>query len=392
MEFIFFLTLLYTILAFFYLWYRYLPIISLPQKVYVPMPCAVSVVVPIYNEPEENLRHCIESIINTEGEKEIILVNDCSTQPHVGVVIVEYANRYPDMVRVLNLTRNSGKRRAQIEAVKRASNPYIVTVDSDSLLDKKALLEITKPFTDINIGAVTGEILVENKVKNALTRILTARYWSAFNFERESLNRLGIVTCCSGPLTCYRKELLLPLLEGYDKESFLGVPCTFGDDRYLTRMILQQGYQTAYNSAAKATTYVPESFKDFLKQQLRWKKSFIRESIMILPFAEKRGGILLFETVYNLILPILGLLARIVLIIYVVYHPMVGVYFLLLMVVTATMRSLLMFERHQYDLIFRNIVYAYLHEFLIFWLFPIAALTLKRNQWGNRGLSQQVVK
>ncbi len=386
----FIVTFIYAIVAFLYLMYRYYPILFMERKKYVSLKFFVTVVVPVYNEPASNLRNCLQSIVDTEANKEIIIVDDCSTLEETEKVIEEFVSTYPDMVRFFRQDKNMGKRQAQSRAMVEARGDLIITVDSDTLLAKDSIIELTKPFSDPLVGATTGEILVENHYSNFLTAILQARYWSAFNFEREGLSRFGVVTCCSGPLAAYRKSLMLDFNEDYVNERFLGNICTFGDDRHMTRMILESGNQVVYTPYAKARTYVPEGFWDFLRQQIRWKKSFIRESTLILPYAFQKGGVLLIETLTGLIMPIAGIYVRIVLILLFFRFPFVLPFYFLMMIFTATMRSLLMIERKEWQLWLRNVVYAYLHETIIFWLFPVAFFTLHQNQWGNRGLKTQV--
>lgn len=386
----FIVTFIYAIIAFLYLMYRYYPILFLKKEKYVPLNYLISVIVPVYNEPASNLRHCVESIIRADGRKEIVLVDDCSTDEETIWTIRDLEEQYPNILRVFRQERNRGKRQAQMRALVEAKGKIIVTVDSDTLIEKDSLLELTRPFSDPAVGAATGEILVENHYKNFLTAILQSRYWSAFNFEREGLSRFGVVTCCSGPLAAYRRSLMLKYMDNYVSEMFLGNICTFGDDRHMTRMVLEDGYKVIYTSKAKARTYVPEGFRDFLRQQIRWKKSFIRESTLILPYAFQKGGVLLIETLTGLFMPMMGIYVRIVLILLFVRFPFVLPFYLLMMIFTATMRSLLMIERKKWQLWLRNIVYAYLHESIVFWLFPVALFTLRRNQWGNRGLKAQI--
>ena len=62
----------------------------------------------------------------------------------------------------------------------------IVTVDSDTLLhDENAVEKLIQRFADKKVRAVTGDVRVENKNTNILTRLITYRYWSAFHQERQ---------------------------------------------------------------------------------------------------------------------------------------------------------------------------------------------------------------
>jgi hyaluronan synthase len=55
----------------------------------------------------------------------------------------------------------------------------------------------------------------------------------------------------------------------------------YGDDRRLTAYALRTG-RVVLQDTAVALTHVPERMSHFLKQQIRWNKSFFRESLLLL--------------------------------------------------------------------------------------------------------------
>ena len=71
----------------------------------------------------------------------------------------------------------------------------------------------------------------------------------------------------------------MPVIDRWLGEKFLGEHVTWGDDRSLTSWVLRQGYKTVYTDAAHAYTIVPETLPKLLKQQIRWKKGWIVNSI-----------------------------------------------------------------------------------------------------------------
>ena len=66
----------------------------------------------------------------------------------------------------------------------------------------------------------------------------------------------------------------------------MGSKGTFGDDRSLTNFVLKK-WGVVYCQKAIATTIVPEKFSIYLKQQLRWKKSWVREGLLASTFMWK---------------------------------------------------------------------------------------------------------
>jgi hypothetical protein len=47
----------------------------------------------------------------------------------------------------------------------------------------------------------------------------------------------------------------------------------YGEDRYLTRKIIEKGYRTRLAQTAVCATKVPETYEQWFSQQLRWRRS-----------------------------------------------------------------------------------------------------------------------
>ena len=62
-------------------------------------------------------------------------------------------------------------------------------------------------------------------------------------------------TCLSGPLSCYRKDLVEKYCDAWIHQKFLGRKATFGDDRSLTNFILRHN-RTTYQDTAICSTIV----------------------------------------------------------------------------------------------------------------------------------------
>lgn len=372
----------YSTLALVYLWYRYL-FIFFKNKEYSlfrrsPL---FTVVVPTYNEDAQNLEKCVKSVIDADGKKEIFIVDDGSIDKTTKKILSKLKRKYPFLI-VNKFRKNKGKRKAHEYVFERAKGKFLVTVDSDTIVNKDAFIKLIAPFQDKKVGAVTGNIKLLNREDNLLTRMISARYWGAFNFERNSLSNWSIVTCCSGPLSAYRKSIILPVLKEYSEQKFLGKQCTYGDDRALTRLVLEN-YNVVFVNDAIAYTYSPNTLKSFIKQQLRWKKSWIRETYLTSKFMLKRSKLLSFEIFITTIMPILGLFVRLSIFALFFVYPVMIIYYIISMMLMAVVRNMYMLFENPSEFIY-SIPYAFVHEFIIFWLYPIALLTLKDTGWGTR--------
>ncbi len=100
------------------------------------MSALISIIVPVYNI-ENYITKCIESIIAQDySDKELILVDDGSTD-HSGEICDRYAACYP-WITVLH-DENAGLSEARNRGMRVCNGEWIVFVDGDDFVDKKYL-------------------------------------------------------------------------------------------------------------------------------------------------------------------------------------------------------------------------------------------------------------
>lgn len=239
---------------------------------------SVTIVVSVRNE-EAAIERTVEACFLTDyppEKREIIVVNDGSTD-RTGELLEGLKLRFTEL-RVFHIPP-SGKRHGMATGVRNAKGEIIVFIDSDTFVTRSALRHIVCGFEDPTLGASAGHTDVENSRVNALTGLQDVRYILGFRVMKAAESFFNVVTCCPGCLSAYRKSYLQKILDRWLNQRFLGAQATFGDDRSLTNYILRD-YRVIYNENAKATTLVPETWKRFLTQQVRWKKSWLRETLI----------------------------------------------------------------------------------------------------------------
>jgi hyaluronan synthase len=166
------------------------------------------VIIPCFNESPELVEESIRTLLAAEGEKQVIVVDDGSTngvQPY----LVDLADEAG--VTVMFFGQNRGKREALCLAVLRlldADVEFVVTIDSDTLLEPDALVRVVEPLKLENVGASTGNVLLLNERQNLLTRMIGTYYWIGLNIYKQAQSVIRSVVCCSGCLAAYRADLL----------------------------------------------------------------------------------------------------------------------------------------------------------------------------------------
>lgn len=353
---------------------------------------SVVVIIPEYNEDPELLEKCIDSSLDQDfqGMYHVIAIDDGSKKKDA---ITAVRNKFIDRknLTVIELQKNVGKRHAQKAGFDLADKDYdyIVTLDSDTILENDTISKLIQQFEDESVGAITGQALVHNRNHNLLTRLIFSRYWAAFNQERAAQSLFGSVLCATGVISAYRSCLIRKLKERYISQMFAGQICTYGDDRHLTNLVLEQGYKVMYEPDARGWTDVPKNMKAYLKQQLRWNRSFYRELIitarMIWKKPFKYPIYMIYDLVMQTMLPFL-LIASVSYLVYMTLYqsPMYIAAYLGVLVGVSFLRSFYASARTGDKNFYLFPLYALIHLFLLIPLRLYAIFTLKTTKWGTR--------
>lgn len=350
----------------------------------------VAIIIPTYNEEPEDLEHCVQSAISQEYPYpvSVMIVDDGSKDKRaINTIKLKFWD-VPNLF-IHEFEVNKGKRHAQKYGFDffGDSVDVLVTIDSDTILAPDSVVHLVLLFADPNVGAVTGDVRAIKQ--NFLSMLIDARYWTAFNQERAAQSLFGTVLCCSGPLAAYRNTIVQNVKEKYVSQRFLGQYCTYGDDRHLTNLILEQGYTVRYERRAKAWTHVPQKIKPWLKQQTRWNRSFYRELLWTMKrvvFKRKYQNIyMVYDLSMQSVLPLLLLLSLLfVFVKSVTESPLYLFGYLTILVGIALLRGTYAYLRTHEKMFFLFPLYAFCHIFLLIPVRVYALCTLKTTKWGTR--------
>lgn len=392
---------LYSIIAATFLLSRYFfGMLYRPVPLDINFTPSVTVIIPCFNE-EQWIQRTILSCINQDypvDKLEVIIVDDCSTDKSVEKIkdIIERlhneAERFETKSRLKYIVQpqNAGKREALSRGVREAKNELVVFVDSDSFLDPFAIRNLVQPFKDPKMGGVSGRTDVANTYTNTLTKMQSVRYYIAFRIMKAAEAYFDAVTCLSGPLSCYKREIVMENMDAWLNQKFLGQKATFGDDRSMTNFVLKE-HRTSYQDTAVCSTIVPNKYKTFIKQQMRWKRSWLRESIMAGTFIWKKEPFMSILFYIGLIVPVA---APAVVIYNLIYIPMMNQIFPTTFLVGLLMMALMMsfaqmLLRRSTTWIY-GMVFCIYYEAVLLWQMPVAILTFWKSTWGTRMTANDV--
>ncbi|MDO1604692.1 glycosyltransferase [Lactobacillus sp. YT155] len=235
----------------------------------------VAVVIPVYNEDKKMFQETLKSLaIQTKDPDIVYISEDGSDKEHaVESMVNEWKETVPFQV-IYKYSANGGKRNAQSYAFYEYQDKVdiFLTMDSDTVLDKKAVEQGSIPFKDPSIMAVAGVLLAKNQT-NLISKLIGISFTTAFTNGRASTSVYNSVGVSCGGLALYRNVVIKEFIDHYLNQQVFGQKAKFGDDRMLTHYASLLG-KTVYQETAIGYTLMPENISHLTRQRVRWWKSF----------------------------------------------------------------------------------------------------------------------
>jgi hyaluronan synthase len=344
----------------------------------------ISFVIPVKNDEHmigQTISRCFSADYPRE-KFEIIVVNDGSTDNTLAEI--RKAEKLFPGTKVINFEKNKGKRYAMAAAFRVASSEVLICIDSDSLVSRDSVRYIVQGFADPSVGAVCGHARVLNADKSSLAKMQEVRYYLAFQVIKAAEHIFSAVTCCSGCLSAYRRSYVMDILDSWLGQKWFGEPATFGDDRSLTNYMLRK-YRVLYDARAVVETAVPETWFKFFKQQLRWKKSWFRESLIASTFIWYKHPIMAILFYLGVLLP---LVSPLIVFGNFIYKPIVAgilpMYYVMGFGLISLLYSLYYALRRPNTKWPYGLMFCLVYMAVLAWQTYYAILTSHKNHWGTR--------
>ena len=242
-----------------------------------------------------------------------------------------------------------------------------------------------------NVAAVSGNVKVANIANGIMPPMLDACFTFAFDFIRSGQSVFKRVFCTPGALSAYRKAALMPVLDEWLNQTFMGRPAGIGEDRALTNLLLREEHDIVMQRSAAIYTNVPETYQGLCKMLLRWERSNIRENFDMFKFIfknfqftdVKRWFMLwtLFQYTLMVMLPILLIWFSL----YNVYitNGRILLSILAMSVLWSTIPATINMQR-DFRLVWGSYIYGVFNVFTLFWVIPYAFFTIGNSQWLTR--------
>ncbi|EEY84609.1 glycosyltransferase, group 2 family protein [Bacteroides sp. 2_1_33B] len=168
----------------------------------------------------------------------------------------ERLKEYPE-VTVLYQPRRQGKTAALNRALPYVNTPYVIFTDANTMLNKGAIKEIIRQFSDARVGCVAGEKRVEIQAEQGATAG-EGIYWKYESALKRLDYRLYSAVGAAGELFAIRTSLFEQM-----------PPDTLLDDFILSLRIAMKGYKIAYSKEAYALEGASLNMREEEKRKVR---------------------------------------------------------------------------------------------------------------------------
>ena len=259
----------------------------------------ISLLIPVYNS-QDSLEACISSINDSDYPNDkirIFLVNN-QGQDDSFKVFTECQKKFPQLM-MQWLNAKQGKSKALNLALFNSDGKYIIHIDSDGILDKKALTNMVEKFeSDLSIDCMTGAILTMpdqiEEYKGFFAKLLRKmefmEYAQAFLAGRNYASELNAIYTLSGAFSAFRKSTVL--------KSQLYNTDTICEDTQITFQMKYLQKKRVY-MCENAIFYVDpiEDMNKLYTQRQRWQRGSLEVSHL---FMKKRMNPLKIFTDVNI--------------------------------------------------------------------------------------------
>ncbi|MDY6866131.1 MAG: glycosyltransferase [Halobacteriota archaeon] len=182
---------------------------QLPKTEKLP---SITLIIPMFNE-EKVIQEKIENTAKLDYPEEklnVILLDDHSTDDskNISIRVIEEESLN---AKVIESKGEKGKARALNWLFPSLETDITVISDADALLKENSLLQISRNFTDPEVGGVTGKIVIASD-RERISKSQEDSYRFFFDIWRLGESNIQSVSICNGPLMGFRTDRACPTI------------------------------------------------------------------------------------------------------------------------------------------------------------------------------------
>ncbi|OGS22900.1 MAG: hypothetical protein A2252_07425 [Elusimicrobia bacterium RIFOXYA2_FULL_39_19] len=230
----------------------------------------------------EDLKKCIDSLLNADSSREIEIIVVCDNQ--FNKIISEIADKYKEKIKIINAI-NKGLSIKRNKGIREARNEIVAFLDDDVIVDNRWIHKMSEAYKEKNVGFAGGKIIPE--FEQDIPKWLEEDIFvlGGFNYYEKG-NKINETRKIIGCNMSVKKEVFNRI--GYFNEDFGrgAKKYSSGEEQELFQRIRKMtGYQSFYKHDAIVTHKI---------QKERINKEYIKERYYELGYCN--GGITLLNS------------------------------------------------------------------------------------------------
>ena len=226
-------------------------------------PAAITIVMPVYGEDADRFRASVRSAVR-QGSR-VIVVGDGCEEPYRSIVRSEGAE-------FVALPERGGKKRALAAGLAQVTSPFVLFLDSDTVVPDGGAAALSAYFAD-DVGGVGANLLHPDS--DSVAAGCSEFVERAREVVLRAMSSRGNVLYLDGACMMFRTELVRPFVasDAFQRLRVFGRETPLGDDWLLTDYVLGRGYRTVKAYDVGAVTSAPGTVQGFVRQNVRWMRS-----------------------------------------------------------------------------------------------------------------------
>lgn len=227
---------------------------------------SVTLIIATFNEEDiiaQKIQNCL--LLDYPAEKlAILFVADGSNDKTVEII-----QRYPQIQLEFRPER-AGKVAAINRVMPMVKTEYVIFSDANTFLNKEAVREILKHYSNPSVGAVAGEKKVVNPGAEGAAGSGEGIYWKYESFLKKLDSEFYTVVGAAGELFSVKTALFEPTPGNVLLDDFI-----------ISLKICKKGYRVVYEPGAYATETPSESMKEEQKRKVRISAGGFQSMLML---------------------------------------------------------------------------------------------------------------
>lgn len=226
-------------------------------------PEQITIVVPVHAEEPDRFRATLSSLAR-QGSR-VVVVGDGCEEPYRSLALAEGAE-------FVGRPQRGGKKRALDAGLGRVTTPFVLFVDSDTILPDGAAVRLSRYFAP-DVGGVGANL--HHHESTSIAAGCAEFVERAREVVLRATSSKGNVLYLDGACMMFRTDLIRPFVasDEFQHLTVFGRETPLGDDWQLTDFVLGRGFRTVKAYDVAAVTHAPPTIPAFVRQNARWMRS-----------------------------------------------------------------------------------------------------------------------